>query len=345
MTVEYEALFSVLNKGDVLSYSKDDTALFLCARPHNFLENHKASISCWQPFFPYAEELKSAGYQLVSDLSKSYQTCLCVLGKSREENLWLIAQGMKALEDGGLLICCLSNALGASRYQKNLKQLAGNCEHSSKSKCRIFWSKKTNTLDVKLLNHWDDQGAVRPILNSAFVSQPGIFGWNKIDKGSQLLVKYLPENLSGTGLDLGCGYGYLSKMIAQNCSKVVALYLMEADKRALDCAKKNMEPCREKIEFSYHWGDATRPLPKSLKADFVVMNPPYHEGHKLDYTIAEGFIKTASSALKKGGDLWMVAPYPLPVRDVLDQNFSSVKIIAEEKTKGNAFTIIHAKAA
>src|SRR5690606_9948663 len=49
-------------------------------------------------------------------------------------------------------------------------------------------------------------------------SKPGLFGWNKIDQGSEFLIQSLPAMLGtmprppASLLDLGCGYGYLTLM-------------------------------------------------------------------------------------------------------------------------------------
>ena len=52
-------------------------------------------------------------------------------------------------------------------------------------------------------------------------SKPGIYGWQKIDRGSALLIEQLSDVLASMArapkrlADLGCGYGYLSIMAAQ----------------------------------------------------------------------------------------------------------------------------------
>jgi 16S rRNA (guanine1207-N2)-methyltransferase len=56
------------------------------------------------------------------------------------------------------------------------------------------------------------------ILDEQFISRPGVFGWDKADQGSQLLLQHIPRNLSGRGADFGCGYGFLSSAIMQQKS-------------------------------------------------------------------------------------------------------------------------------
>ena len=79
-----------------------------------------------------------------------------------------------------------------------------------------------------------DYTRIRPIQQSGqgapVYTKPGIYGWQKIDLGSRLLVAAIQEYLGAgdsrqlnTVLDLGCGYGYLSIMLARlGASHIVA---------------------------------------------------------------------------------------------------------------------------
>ena len=61
---------------------------------------------------------------------------------------------------------------------------------------------------------------IKEIKGQNFTTQPGIFGWDKIDQGSKLLINHISNDLYGHGADFGCGYGFLSDYLLKNNSKI-----------------------------------------------------------------------------------------------------------------------------
>jgi 16S rRNA (guanine1207-N2)-methyltransferase len=72
--------------------------------------------------------------------------------------------------------------------------------------------------------------------------------------------------------------------------------------------------------------------------DFIVMNPPFHEGKSRDTDIGADFIKTAAQALRPEGVLWMVANANLPYELTLKVQFKKADKIFE----GQGFKIFRA---
>ena len=260
-----------------------------------------------------------------------YKNIFCVLPKQKEASFYMLARCLDALEDSGLLMAVAANDAGGKNIEKWLKQLGVNPTSLSKNKCRIVWAYK-NEINQEKIEHYIDQGSPKNInvQDYIFTTQVGIFGWNKIDKGSQILTQYLPDNLSGIGADFGCGYGYLSDMLLQKSPKIKKLYMLEADYNALECAKINLKKYEDNFDLHYDWIDLTQEknIPKNL--DWIVMNPPFHEGKKANNVIGVDFIVNASNALKKNGRLYMVANVHLPYDKTLEYNFSTVEKLYEE---------------
>jgi 16S rRNA (guanine1207-N2)-methyltransferase len=50
-------------------------------------------------------------------------------------------------------------------------------------------------------------------VNNEFITVPGVFSADHIDPASELLKKYLPNNLKGSGADFGVGWGFLTKYL------------------------------------------------------------------------------------------------------------------------------------
>lgn len=263
---------------------------------------------------------------------------LVLVPKNAAESLYAIAQALAALKPGGVIVCAGDNKAGGARLKKNL-QLFGlkNIREESKNKARVAWavkdSLKQDEIEVALA-----AGSMQFVLNESFVSMPGIFGWDKIDKGSEILVQHLPDDLKGAGADFGCGYGFLSSHVLRDAPGISVFSCIDADFRALRAVQENIKT----LGFSpvkFLWEDLTAPVSGLAGLDFVVMNPPFHEGKGTDVSIGLAFIKTARESLRHGGVLWMVANSSLPYEAALDELFEKT----EKPFEGGGFKIFRAE--
>lgn len=157
-----------------------------------------------------------------------------------------------------------------------------------------------------------------------FIARPGVFSADGIDPGSALLAAHLPKQLKGKGADLGAGWGWLAAQILTR-PEVRELHLVEAEALALDCARQNVADERA----TFHWADATS-FSAGKALDFVVMNPPFHQGRTADPALGAAFIRTAQRLLQPKGQLWMVANRTLPYEEVLTSAFANVTAVAIE---------------
>src|SRR5690606_29767337 len=80
---------------------------------------------------------------------------------------------------------------------------------------RVVLRKESETAQGELdSDHYPDLRELT-IGELRFLSKPGLYGWNKIDQGSALLVETFKAHFPSANchyqrcLDLGCGYGYL----------------------------------------------------------------------------------------------------------------------------------------
>jgi len=135
-------------------------------------------------------------------------------------------------------------------------------------------------------------------------SKPGLFGWNKIDRGSALLAQHLNNFFSGFStapqslLDLGCGYGYLSVMAAQAQEKP-NLKIVASD----NCAAAIIACRKNFAAFNIAGEVVADDCASSITGTFdaLICNPPFHQGFKTDSRLTEKFIKSASQHLKHSG--------------------------------------------
>ncbi len=281
-----------------------------------------------QGFKSRARELEAEGFSVVSDLPArgEFSHGFVLLPKNVDEAKYDVARVLKILNDVGVIAIAGANDAGGKRAKGILERFGVEDirEHSA-NHARVAWGVKRDENDT--VKEALDKGAPRMVSETGFVSQPGLFAWNKIDKGSEILAACLPNDLRGAGADFGCGYGFLSRHVLQACENVRSFSCIDADYRAVQACRKNLEGAEKQLR--YFWEDLTR-APSVRDLDFIVMNPPFHEGKKTDADIGKKFIETARDSLRHGGQLWMVANANLPYEDNARALFSSCQKITEK---------------
>ncbi len=162
--------------------------------------------------------------------------------------------------------------------------------------------------------------------DDGFWTAPGIFSADGVDPGSRLLAEALPAKLGARVLDLGAGWGYLSQA-ALSRAAVKHVTLVEADLRALDCARQNITDPRA----SFHWADATQ-FAEDGDFNSVLCNPPFHTGRAGTPALGQSFIRAAARLMKPAGQLWLVANRHLPYEAHLSAAFGVVEEIGGDRS-------------
>ena len=165
-------------------------------------------------------------------------------------------------------------------------------------------------------------GAPRRDANGLW-TQPGLFSWDRLDPGTAVLLAALPA-LAGKGADLGCGLGLISQAVLA-AGDVSDLVLVDLDRRAVELAGRNVDDPRARVL----WRDLREPQADIQGLDFVVTNPPFHDGGAEDRALGQLFIRRAAEMLAKGGVLWLVANRHLPYEAELKGAFARVRLAVE----------------
>lgn len=237
------------------------------------------------------------------------------------ERRTVLAMALRALVPDGRLTAFAANTKGGTRLADELSGFGCVIETSHKRRHQIVTTSRPATPIG--IEDAITAGAPQLLPDIDLWSQPGLFNWDRIDPGSQLLLDHLPI-LSGRGADLGCGIGVLAHAIRRR-NPAANITLIDIDSRALAISRRNVTG--DAVETLWTDLRTARNLPTDL--DFVVTNPPFHDAGDEDKTLGQAFITQAARMLKPGGTLWLTANRHLPYEATLRAHFELIENIAD----------------
>ncbi|MCJ2089642.1 class I SAM-dependent methyltransferase [Methylobacterium sp. E-005] len=238
------------------------------------------------------------------------------------ERRYVLAQVLRALGPGGRMIALAPKDRGGTRLAKELSTFGCAAADQPRRHHRICRADRPP--EPAGIAEAIDAGGPRHVDNLALCTQPGIFSWDRLDPGTALLLRALPV-LKGRGADLGCGLGILARAVLAS-EAVTAMTLVEIDRRAVEMARRNVSDPRATIL----WADIRTPGQVPGDLDFIVTNPPFHEGGAEDQALGRAFIARAAESLRPGGTLWLVANAHLPYDVPLRAAFRSVSVAVQD---------------
>ncbi len=130
-----------------------------------------------------------------------------------------------------------------------------------------------------------------------FWTDAGVFSRGEIDRGSEILLRAVPEDLAGRVLDLGCGWGLIGTVLGKT-RKNIRMVLCDVNQRAVELAQRNLR--ENGVEGEAVLSDGFECLSGSF--DAVVTNPPIRAGKKVIYRL----FGEAAAHLAPGGALYLV---------------------------------------
>lgn len=261
------------------------------------------------------------GARSLEELSGALASVSMLAPPGTVERRYALACFLRALAPGAPGTVLAPKDKGGSRLAKELRAFGCEAEEDARAHHRICAFRRPENpvgLDDAIA-----EGSPRFDEGLGLWTQPGAFSWNRVDAGSALLLEHLPP-LAGHGADLGCGLGVLARKILES-KAVKRLHLLDIDGRAVRCARKNLPDARA----TFLWADLRESDEIPAQLDFVVSNPPFHDGGIEDQSLGLAFIQRASYLLKPNGVCWLVANRHLPYETMLRSVFSTVNPCAE----------------
>jgi 16S rRNA (guanine1207-N2)-methyltransferase len=219
------------------------------------------------------------------------------------------AAGQLLKPAGRLMLAGYKNEGIKSYVDKAARYLGGSAEKKRSSNSSLLAVINKAELAAERLDDKNYQQTITLEQQACqFVSKPGVYGWNKIDKGSELLIEQFAALLGSPGVpaklvdqsarrvaDLGCGYGFLS---------VKASRFFTAEYFATDNNVAAVALCEQNFQLHNVSGAAfvddcgasiDRPV------DVVLCNPPFHQGFDVAGDLTLKFLQASSRILKRGG--------------------------------------------
>ena len=237
------------------------------------------------------------------------------------ERRYGLAQALRALASGGRLTALAPKDKGGTRLRKELEAFGCVVVETAKRHHRLcVCDRPAAPIGIEAAIA---AGGPRLSPELGLWTQPGVFSWDRVDPGSALLTDHLPA-LAGAGADLGCGVGLLARPVLARAT-VQRLTLIDLDRRAVEAARRNIDDPRA----HFQWADVRAPDAALTGLDFVVMNPPFHDGGREDRALGQAFIACAAASLRKGGVCLLVANRHLPYEAAMAPLFAKVALKVE----------------
>lgn len=129
-------------------------------------------------------------------------------------------------------------------------------------------------------------------------------------------------------MDLGCGSGILSLFLSKICKDKISLTLIDSDYYSIISSIENFKIKNVKVKI------LTSNLFSNIKEkfDFIISNPPIHEGNKITTKTVEQIIKKSINYLNKEGELRFVSLSCLSYKKFSKKYFKFVKILKKNKS-------------
>jgi len=301
----------------------------------------QAVITCYNTNYQFHLQAKQQNIsQMTSVFSVQYESdvahdlVIIQFPKSKAELTFTLAMVAASLSKECLVLVVGENKSGIKSLDKlTTQQLADCAKVDSARHCLLFAANMLPAQESFILESW-----LKPYSFSInetvikVVALPGVFSQNRLDIGTQVLLENLPKKVTGDLLDFGCGAG----VIASYYGKVFPnanLHLLDVSALALYSAQKtlNLNNLTGQVFPSNSLSDVKG------KYDYVISNPPFHQGLKTNYLATETFLSKIKPHLKPRGHVIVIANSFLRYQPIMEEEIGRTQVLAKKK----GFTLYH----
>ncbi len=167
-----------------------------------------------------------------------------------------------------------------------------------------------------------------PTLPFPLHAQSNVFSADRVDHGTRLLLSVLErEPPVSQAVDLACGNGIVGLHLLQWQLAASVLFADESA-MAIASARSNLPP-EWQAKAWFHHGDGLQD--SDVRAELVLLNPPFHLGHVVDEYAGRRLIRQAHDVLLPGGRLLLVFNSHLKYRTLLRKLFVRTRELARDR--------------
>ncbi|MEW2163653.1 methyltransferase [Streptomyces sp. NPDC007084] len=169
----------------------------------------------------------------------------------------------------------------------------------------------------------DDIGIVsgRTVVNHA-----GVFCADRLDIGTRFFLRHLPRSRGGERIvDLGCGNGVVGTAMALANPEAEVLFVDESFQAVASAEATYRANADGAAEFRV--ADGLTGVPAG-SVDLVLNNPPFHSHQATTDTTAWRMFSDARTALRPGGELWVIGNRHLGYHLKLRRLFGNSELVA-----------------
>lgn len=290
----------------------------------------------------------------VDELIDSVDVLVLFLNKTKSLSQKLLHVLEHKLSAQGKILLLGSNDIGAKSADGLIKYACDVYKIDTARKCTVFLGSLNEGSHLKAAPALKDVNFGGLTLHQ----EPGLFSQGELDKGTELLLKAMHQDLSTKALeslndlktlpelnvpthnyvlDLGCGSGIIGLSLAARgftnvvCSDISATALActkinaQANNLSVKTIAANMLPSESELKTS----EINVP---GGKFNIIATNPPFHQGINRTTKETLNMIAQAKNSLCAGGVLYLVGNACLHYAEPLNEAFAKVEIL-EKTTK------------
>lgn len=219
------------------------------------------------------------------------------------------------------------------------KHLGTTTRHRGQRKARLF----TSVLEKPGSDRFTGAtGYFCEPLGAQLQSLPNVFSQQSLDLGARLMLEVLhTADPADTVMDLGCGNGVLGLFAGMHGGATTVTFCDEsamAVAAAQANAQRLLSSMGKAADYLLHWGDGLHGF-SGPKADRIIVNPPFHAGHRVDAGAGRRLLAQCAEHLLPEGEVLVVANRHLNYQPTLKRDLADISLVGQN----NKFVVIRAR--
>jgi len=248
--------------------------------------------------------------------------------KSKAEFSFTLAMLAESMTDDATIVIVGENKGGVKSAEKLGLDYLAHCNKADAARhCLMFIGNLKPALpDFDLQKFYTYYQVKIQEKTLKIAALPGVFSQNALDSGTEVLLAHLPDMITGKVLDFGCGAGVIAAYVGTAYPQTT-LTLVDVSALALHSAQTTLT--LNQLSGEYIASNSLSNV--SERYDFVISNPPFHQGVKTNYRATEQFLAEIKQNLASKGCITIVANSFLKYLPIMTSAIGKTKTLAIKK--------------